>query len=121
MNQTETVRGHLTAFVQLLESEREALLENRGERVATIVEEKQTFLHTMAAVDLKTVDSSILKPLIETIRQLQETNLILTKQTLHYHKVVLDALGEGKKTGKTYSKQGTPTSSSQANLLNQSF
>lgn len=121
MNQTETVRGHLTALVQLLESEREALLENQGERVATIVEEKQTFLHTMATVDLKTVDLKTLKPLIETIRQLQETNLILTKQTLHYQKVVLDALSEGKKAGKTYSKLGTPISNNQANLLNQSF
>ena len=120
MNQTAIT--FLTDFLQLLETEKEALMKNDGSAIITIVKEKEVFVEAFPTMDFKNVDQKEVTRLVGDIRQLQETNLLLTKQSLRFHETVMEALSQGaQKNGKTYSKQGQKTGLDQANLLNQSL
>lgn len=112
----------LTNFIQLLETEKTALMTNDGEKLIAIVAEKETFVDLFPTLDFSQTDPAQVEVLVQQIRDLQETNLLLTKQNLSFNEKILQTLSETvKKSGGTYSKQGQPTASDQASFLNQSL
>ena len=122
MEQTKNPTEFLQAFITLLETEKEALIHNKGEMIQELVSKKQLFVDAFPGCDFSVVDANEVKTLVEMIRQLQETNLILTQQALDYQNTILEALSKGaNKAGKTYSKSGQQTGLTEASILNQSL
>lgn len=112
----------LQAFITLLKTEKEALIRNQGENIKMIVTKKQAFVEQFPAYDFSKENKVEVTALVQTIRHMQETNLLLTQQALDYQNTVMEALSKGiKKSGKTYSKSGQQTGLTQASILNQSL
>lgn len=112
----------LKQFIALLEREKEALIHNEGATIQSIVAEKHVFIEWFPTFNFQQEADNEVEALVDTIRHLQETNLLLTKQALDYQEAVMEALSKGvKKAGKTYSKSGQQTGLTQASILNQSL
>lgn len=112
----------LKQFIALLEREKEALIHNEGATIQSIVGEKQGFIEWFPTFNFQQEADNEIEALVYTIRHLQETNLLLTKQALNYQDAVMEALSKSvNKAGKTYSKSGQQTGLTQANILNQSL
>lgn len=112
----------LKQFIALLEREKEALIHNEGATIQSIVGEKQSFIEWFPTFNFQQEADNEIEALVYTIRHLQETNLLLTKQALNYQDAVMEALSKSvNKAGKTYSKSGQQTGLTQANILNQSL
>ena len=122
MSRNKTIFELLTEFVDLLKSEKEALIHNDAEKVVEIVNQKQTFLEVLETLTPTSFEDDTLKaPLVE-IKQLQETNLMLTKTALQFQETVLKAITKTvKSSGNTYSKKGYYKGNEQATLINQSL
>jgi len=59
---------------------------------------------------------------VEEIKQLQETNLLLTKQALQYQEKMMEAITDSAKTsGSTYSKNGQYSAEKQSSIIDQSL
>lgn len=122
MEKTNNPIDFLKQFIALLEREKEALIHNQGATIQSIVGEKQGFIEWFPTFDFQQESDNEVEALVYTIRHLQETNLLLTKQALNYQNAVMEALSKSvNKAGKTYSKSGQQTGSTQANILNQSL
>ena len=122
MSQNKTVFELLTDFVALLKSEKDALIHNDAEKVVEIVTQKQTFLEDLETLTSDSFDDDILKAPLAEIKQLQETNLMLTKTALQFQETVLKAITKTvKSSGNTYSKKGYYKGNEQATLINQSL
>lgn len=122
MAQTTSPLQFLQNFIALLETEKEALIHNQGATIQKLVTEKQAFVDQFPTYDFSQENRMAVTALVQTIRQLQETNLLLTQQALDYQKTVMEAFSKGiKKAGKTYSKTGQQTGLTQASILNQSL
>lgn len=112
----------LKQFIALLEREKEALIHNEGAVIQSIVAEKQGFIEWFPTFNFQQEADNEIEALVYTIRHLQETNLLLTKQALNYQDAVMEALSKSvNKAGKTYSKSGQQTGLTQASILNQSL
>ncbi|MFL2100367.1 flagellar motor switch protein [Desemzia sp. FAM 23989] len=122
MSQQKSVFNLLTEFVDLLKSEKEALIHNEAEKVGAIVTQKQTFLEILETLTPTAFDDASLKEPLAEIKQLQETNLMLTKTALQFQETVLKAITQTvKSSGNTYSKKGYYKGNEQATLINQSL
>ena len=122
MSQHKTIFKLLTDFVALLKSEKEALIHNDAEKVVEIVTQKQTFLEVLETLTPDSFDDDALKEPLAEIKQLQETNLLLTKTALQFQETVLKAITKTvKSSGNTYSKKGYYKGNEQATLINQSL
>ena len=122
MEKTNNPIDFLKQFIALLEREKEALIHNEGATIQSIVGEKQGFIEWFPTFNFQQEADNEIEALVYTIRHLQETNLLLTKQALNYQDAVMEALSKSvNKAGKTYSKSGQQTGLTQANILNQSL
>lgn len=122
MSQQKNVFNLLTEFVDLLKNEKEALIHNEAEKVVEIVTQKQTFLEVLETLTPDSFDDASLKEPLAEIKQLQETNLLLTKTALQFQETVLKAITKTvKSSGNTYSKKGYYKGNEQATLINQSL
>lgn len=122
MSQQKNVFNLLTEFVDLLKNEKEALIHNEAEKVVEIVTQKQTFLDVLETLTPVSFDDASLKEPLAEIKQLQETNLLLTKTALQFQETVLKAITKTvKSSGNTYSKKGYYKGNEQATLINQSL
>ncbi|MFL2104979.1 flagellar motor switch protein [Desemzia sp. FAM 23991] len=122
MSQQKSIFNLLTEFVDLLKSEKEALIHNDAEKVVEIVTQKQTFLEILETLTPASFDDASLKAPLAEIKQLQETNLMLTKTALQFQETVLKAITKTvKNSGNTYSKKGYYKGNEQATLINQSL
>lgn len=122
MSQQKNVFNLLTEFVDLLKNEKEALIHNKAEKVVEIVTQKQTFLEVLETLTPDSFDDASLKEPLAEIKQLQETNLMLTKTALQFQETILKAITKTvKSSGNTYSKKGYYKGNEQATLINQSL
>lgn len=122
MNKENLNVGKLTDLLHILKREKEALIKNEGTKIEAIVKEKEIFLSELPDVDFSKTNQADIKTIVKEIRELQETNLMLTKQTLAFQEVLLSAISKGiKQSGNTYSNKGQHTAREQASLLNQSL
>lgn len=111
----------LEQFCQLLEQEREVLRRNDGAALTEIVAQKQQFLEALPEVRLNETESAEAESIVARIRQLQGTNLLLTKQALKFQESVRKAIQKEIVTAGTYSKYGQHTKNQQQYLLNHSL
>lgn len=112
----------LKALIGILQEEKEALLNNKGHEVALLVEKKKEYIERLAefkGLDIESNQRAM--NLISQINQLQETNLLLTKQALSYQDVLIESIAKNiNATHSTYSQKGGFNKPSSANLVDQS-
>ena len=111
----------LTALKDTLKREKEALMANDSIAFDNIVTEKQDFLVHLEEASFEGCNRVAIEQEVLEIKELQECNLLLTKQAISYHDSILDALTDGmEKKSRTYSKKGQLSPSKNVGLFNQS-
>ncbi|WP_313468934.1 flagellar motor switch protein [Carnobacterium sp.] len=122
MNAQQEVFETLKEFKKVLLAEKTALIENDSTKVVELVEKKQGFLEKLPKLNPAGLKKEELSGIVEEIKQLQQTNLLLTKQALQYQETIMEAITKGvKKSSTTYSKKGNYTAAEQASLIDQSL
>lgn len=111
----------LLTLKETLQREKEALMANDSVAFDNIVTEKQTFLSHLEEASFEGCNRVAIEKEVNEIKELQECNLLLTKQAISYHDSILDALTDGmEKSSRTYSKKGQLSPSKNVGLFNQS-
>lgn len=112
----------LKDFKALLKDEKKALIENKVDRIQEIIKEKEAYAESFDQMEIQESERETAIQLIQDIRELQETNLMLTEQALNYAGTFIDAFQkEAKKSSVTYSKKGQYQQTAGTNLLDQSL
>ena len=113
----------LKGIIKLLFEEKEALLNNDGHTVAEIIERKNEYIEKLSkfeGIDLDKNEKVI--SLIEEIDNLQETNLLLTRQALGYQEMLLESVAKNLKGfNNTYSPKGDYNKSNSINFVDKSL
>lgn len=111
----------LMALKETLKREKEALMANDSMGFEAIVTEKQAFLLQLEEASFEGCSRVAIEKEANEIKELQECNVLLTKQAISYHDSILDALTDGmEKKSRTYSKKGQLSPAKNAGLFNQS-
>ena len=112
----------LAKLIDVLEKEKEALISNNNEDIFDLIEEKNNFINTLKdfkGLDIK--ESKEIMSLIGEINELQEVNLILTKQALNYQNSFINAINKQvENMPDTYSSNGSKKRESSISLVDQS-
>ncbi|MCA9766048.1 MAG: flagellar motor switch protein [Carnobacterium sp.] len=112
----------LNQFKLILLEEKEALIKNDSERVFATIAEKEAFMEILPTLDTTGLSKADYTKLVAEIKELQETNLLLTKQALHYQEKMMEAITDSAKTsGSTYSKNGQYSAEKRAAIIDQSL
>lgn len=121
MSQTNQVIDQMNQLKALLLNEKEVLIANRGSELAEIIQKKEDIMLKLAAFDQEDVEMDKLDVLSREIKQLQETNLVLTEQAMQYTETMMTYIKKAANQNKTYSKKGTYDDAKQSALLDQSL
>jgi hypothetical protein len=120
----ETRQQGLSLLMDLKETlkrEKEALMANDSAAFDNIITEKQVFLLQLEEASFEGCNRVAIENEVNEIKELQECNVLLTRQAISYHDSILHALSVGmEKSSRTYSKKGQLSPSKNAGLFNQS-
>lgn len=112
----------LKKFKTLLLEEKEALIKDDSAKVMSVIAEKEAFIDILPTLGTKGEEKEDLSILVEEIKQLQKTNLLLTEQALQYQKKMMEAITDSAKTsGSTYSKNGQYSAEKESSIIDQSL
>lgn len=119
----ESLKKHLEKLYELLETENAALINDEGEKMEAIVESKQELAKAFEAYDLEEINQEDEETisLIKKTRNLQETNLVLTKQAMSYTDTFISAFQKEAQKNITYSEKGNKKEDGSSGLLNRSL
>lgn len=119
----ESLKRHLEELYEILQMENVALINDEGEKMEEIVEIKQNLAKTFEAYDLNEInqEDQEMISLIKKTRNLQETNLVLTKQAMSYTNTFISAFQKEAKKNITYSDKGNEKEDGSSGLLNRSL
>lgn len=119
----KSLKTHLEELYEVLQTENAALINDEGEKMEEIVEIKHLLAKAFEAYDLNEIDQDDQETisLIKKTRNLQETNLVLTKQAMNYTDTFLSAFQKEAKKNITYSDKGNEKKEGSSGLLNQSL
>lgn len=122
MGTIQELISHLKSIIKLLYDEKEALIENDGHRISEIVELKTDFIKKLEHFKgIDVINNKKAMDLIGEIDSLQETNLLLTKQSLSYQEVLLESIAKNiQNLTNTYSQKGGYNTSNSINFIDQS-
>ncbi|WP_192986227.1 flagellar motor switch protein [Carnobacterium mobile] len=112
----------LKKFKQVLIEEKEALIKNDSAKVVAVIAEKETFMEVLPTLDMTGLKKEDLSGIVTEIKNLQETNLLLTQQAVQYQEKMMEAITSSVKTSSsTYSKNGSYSAEKQATIIDQSL
>lgn len=113
----------LEQLLTILQVEKEALINNEGEKIEELVTAKEELVKQFEANEIQP-DEEIteeLTALITEVRELQETNLMLTKQAMNYVDTFVTAFQKEANKNLTYSQKGKDKDSGSSTILNRSL
>lgn len=122
MNEVKKLMGVLKELTKALTLEKEVLIKNDAMTLISIVERKNLLISQMEAFSgMDFSGNEEIRKMILTIENLQETNLILTRQALSYQNEILKALAKNN-TSKhnTYSANGQLSIQKEVSIIDQS-
>ena len=104
----------LQKLQSLLLEEKSVLIRNEGQLLHELVEQKLDLMKQIShvggpdesRVEYTEEERNVFNRLLQQIRELQETNMLLTRQSLHYTNSLLDALQQAVEPGESYGKDG---------------
>jgi hypothetical protein len=114
--------GLLKSLIKLLQIEKDALINNDGNKVAEIVEKKNEYIEKLKEFKgIEAANNEKVLSLVEEINSLQETNLLLTKQAIGYQEMLMESIAKNlKNVSNTYTSKGGYEKSSNINFIDQS-
>lgn len=122
MNAQQEVFDTLKEFKQVLLAEKEALIKNDSTKVVAVIAEKENFMEVLPTLDMSGLKKENLSGIVTEIKNLQETNLLLTQQAVQYQEKMMEAITNSVKTSSTtYSKSGSYSAEKQATIIDQSL
>lgn len=121
MNKTEQILNYLEQLKALLLKEKAILIENNGAKLPEIIQAKEDIMITLSEFSEENVEMEKLSVLSREIKSLQETNLMLTEQSIRYTETMLEHIKKAAKQNNTYSKKGTFDQTKKSTLLDQSL
>ena len=121
MKTSEQVLTYLEQLKDVLLKEKKILIENDGAKLPEIITEKETLMVALSAISDEDVEIDKLNVLSHEIKALQETNLMLTEQSMRYAETMLGHIKKAAKQNSTYSKKGTFDQTKKSTLLDQSL
>ncbi|OJF93932.1 flagellar export chaperone FlgN [Alkalibacterium sp. 20] len=121
MTKTNQVLAEMEKLKALLLREKEVLIANQGAKLGEIIQEKEDIMLYLATFDQEDVEMTKLDVLSREIKNLQETNLVLTEQSIQFTETMLNYIKKAANQNKTYSKKGTYDDSKKSTLLDQSL
>lgn len=121
MSKTEEVLAHLSQLKEVLEREKSVLIENDAEKLPGIIQEKEDLMITLSKFSEDDVEVDKLSVLSREVKALQETNLMLTEQSIRYTETMLEHIKKAAKQNNTYSKKGTFDDTKKSTLFDQSL
>lgn len=112
----------LETIYDLLEKEKDALINNDVDKISEIVEKKVVQIEKLE--ELKGIDTNnnqeVVK-LIKEINSLQELNMLMTRQAMSHQNVLLDNISKNiYNLTNTYSSQGKYESTNNVTIIDQS-
>lgn len=119
----ESLKNMFEQLLTILQVEKEALIKNEGEKIEELVTAKEELVKQFETSELQS-DEQIteeLTSLITEVRELQETNLMLTKQAMNYTDTFISAFQKEANKNLTYSQNGKDKDSGSSTILNQSL
>ena len=120
MASVQDLNNHLKQIVTLLNEEKQALLQNQGDKIFKIIESKNTLIEGLSqfsGIDIGKNEKLI--NLVEEISSLQEINLLLTKQAISYQDMLLESISQNiQSNSNTYSAKGSYESTNDMSLIN---
>lgn len=122
MNESKKLTGILKELTKVLTLEKEVLIKNDAMTLISLVERKNLLLGQMDAFSgMDFSGHEEIRKMIKAIENLQETNLILTRQALSYQNEILKALAKNN-TSKhnTYSANGQLSVQKEVSIVDQS-
>lgn len=122
MNESKKITGILKELTKVLTLEKEVLIKNDAMTLISIVERKNLLIGQMEAFSGTDFSGNEeIQKMIRAIENLQETNLILTRQALSYQNEILKALAKTN-TSKhnTYSANGQLNAQKEVSIVDQS-
>lgn len=122
MNDTRKLVAALKELVKVLSEEKNVLIKSDANTLEKIVLKKNELIAKISTEkSLGVIADEEVRNLGTEIQKLQETNLLLTRQSLAYQEEILKALAKNH-TSKfnTYSKQGSINSQKEVTLVDQS-
>lgn len=133
MASNKEIYNHLNSLLKLLQEEKEALIHNDVLKVAELVEKKSELIEKISKLEVipapveesahvipTVVEESPLLKIINEINSIQETNLLLTKQSISYQNVLLESISKNiQNMSNTYSAKGNYQKSNNTYLYDQ--
>lgn len=130
MTATKDLYNHLNSLLKLLQEEKEALIHNDVFKIAELVEKKNEYIEILSRFTsdgfLNPSSGGVpspptpLRKLVDEINSIQETNLLLTKQSLSYQNFLLESLSKNiQNMSNTYSAKGNYQNINNIGLIDQ--
>lgn len=122
MNSLQDLYSNLKLILKLLKDEKKALIDNDGNKVMTLVEAKTLALEKLSKFKGYDIENSKkIISIINEINELQEINLLLTRQALSFQEVLLESISRNiQNLSNTYSGKGHYQVSTNINLVDES-
>lgn len=110
----------LKQLLRLLKKENNALIANDGAQIEKIVFQKEQLIEQISGFKFSLSEKE--RELVVEIKQLQDDNLLLTRQAISYSNNFLKLVGENaQKTNATYSRKGNLSVQEDISFVNQSM
>lgn len=122
MSKPQGILSLLREMVQVLEEEKQVLMNNEAGKLMDLVNKKKDLMAQINELDLKDIEiTRELRLVTAQMDALQETNLLLTKQGLSFQEIILKALAKNN-TSKysTYSSKGSYQAQKEVKIVDQS-
>lgn len=110
----------LEQLKDILLVEKQALIDNDGKKISEIVEMKLELSNQLENTKANDLEEEIKERVIE-IKELQETNALLTEQALSYTETFLSSLQNAAQKSTTYSNEGKMETEKRIDILDQSL
>ncbi|MEC6747103.1 hypothetical protein VXN63_01000 [Marinilactibacillus sp. XAAS-LB27] len=121
MSKTEQVLAKMFKLKEVLVEERAVLIQNDGEKLLELISTKEEIMLSLADFNEDEIDVDQLAVVTGEIKELQETNLMLTEQSMSFTEQLISSIQKNVTKKNTYSKTGTFEKSGQTAFLDQSL
>ena len=117
----QSIRSVLEELKTILLEEKEALIQSQTDKVIDMIAKKEAVIERMESAELNENEKETVHLLAKEVKDLQETNKMLTEQAMQYNETFLAAFQKEAQKNNTYSKEGYLKKSGSSGILDQSL
>lgn len=117
----QSIRSVLEELKDILLEEKEALINQENETIIEMIARKEAIIEKMETANLNEDKKAEVNELAKEVKNLQETNTLLTEQAMQYNETFLKAFQKEAQKNNTYSKEGNMKKPGSSGILDQSL